>query len=159
MKTILTIVIFALSINAFAQDTIKTQVITKKLTVTGTIKNFDEVVKLANSQSYIQLVPIKDGVIWTSFKFSEGHLSNVYYDSDLTKLPIPKQAIFSYKCDSIAPGLYFLAVQGIRSDWKESQEGPMLLTDQGNLYTITISSDANPIIGINAGTLTVRIKQ
>jgi hypothetical protein len=153
------IFMISFSFTTKGQESEKSNAITTSLIIKGTIKNYDEVVKLANSKSYIQLVPIVNGIIWTAHQFTEGSISSVYYDSKLNKLPIPKQSTFSYKCDSIAAGLYFLAIQGLKINWMSSEEGPMLLTDQGNLYTITIPSDVKPIIEINTGSLTVRIKR
>ena len=68
--------IFALSINAFAQDTNKPQVITRNLTITGIIKNFKEFVDLiVPDVSFIQLVPVHEYGRISNSTDSEGRLS------------------------------------------------------------------------------------
>jgi hypothetical protein len=143
-----------------AQESEKSNTTTTSLVIRGTIKNLSEVVALANSKSFIQLVPIsEDGIIWTTFQFAEGSLSSIQYNSNLATQPLPKQANFTFKCDSLASGKYFLAVQGLKINWSKVEEGPMLLTDQGDSYIINVPSNAGPIIEINAGPLAVRIKR
>ena len=153
MKKIFTIAIFALSINAFAQNSNKTQIATKNLTIIGTIKNFDKFVSVvAPGISYFQLVPISaDG----SFKVTTDDKGRVTYTSDLPKLSVPKKATFSFNIPNVAPGKYFIAAQKLNSGMGKTH---CLITNKGEIFIINLSADSQTPHTINAGEMSVQIK-
>ena len=130
---------------------------TKTVTITGTIKNFDEFKAVVVPETYIQLVPLpSDGVVWTTTKFVKGKPCP-FFDSDLVKLSVPKKAAFSFRVINTPPGRYFLAAQRLNLEWIKASEGPVFLTEKEVVFIIDVPADAKSPHTINAGDLIVRI--
>jgi hypothetical protein len=127
----------------------------KTVKITGTITNFVEFkAAVVPGFTYIQLVNTSgngninitaDGLVW--------------FDSDLPKLPVPKNAAFSFNVHNVPPGKYIIAAQKLNGSDK-----PFFVTTSGNttwrttLFTIDVTADAKSPITINAGKLIVILR-
>lgn len=148
----------------FAQNTNTTPVgaNTKTVTITGTIKNFDEFKTLVDSESYIQLVPLPadgkrsiqlkgvavNGIVQVRFAFN----------SNTPKLQVPKKAAFSFVLPNTLPGRYFLAAQFLIAQDGDHGHRPDFVTEKnGQLQTflIDIPADSESPHTIAAGDLIV----
>ena len=138
----------------FAQESIKKPVPTVRLTISGTIQNFDEFVALVVPETYIQLVPLPaDG----SYAFTTDDKGRFSYNSDLPKLSAPKKAAFSFIMPNTLPGRYFLAAQRLKAQGFTTGYGqkPMFITDKKKPFIIDLPADAKSPLTINAGDLIV----
>jgi hypothetical protein len=134
----------------FAQDTNKTQVgsNTKAVTITGTIKNFDEFnAAVVPGTTYIQLVPFSaDG----RYAVTYGAGGLIRYDSDLPKFPVPKNAVFSFFVSNISPGKYVIAAQ-----YLQGGHGVLKTASAQTSFIVDISADAKSPMTINAGEMRI----
>ena len=131
-----------------------------KVTIVGTIKNFDEfaAVVVPNS-TYIQLVPLSaKGDFAVTYEVIGGKLAAIY-QSDLAKLPVPKTAAFKFTVADLPPGKYFIAAQGLNIDWSDSRSGPLstFMTNDNTTFTIDIPADAKAPVSIESGELSIRL--
>jgi hypothetical protein len=149
------LVIAALVSPCFAQESNKTQQVatnTKNVTITGTIKNFDEFVAFVEPETYIQLVPLSaDG----KYAITTDYQGRFAYKSDLPKLSVPKKATFSFNAPNTPPGKYFLAAQRLKGTGLGAQ-GSIFRTDKNELFIIDVPADAKSPFTIKAGDLVVR---
>jgi hypothetical protein len=137
----------------FAQDANKTQAAgnTKTVTITGTIKNFDEFkAAVVPGTTYIQFVPVAADGGFAGRTDSEGRAWAV---SDLPKLPVPKNAAFSFTVTNIPPGRYFIAAQKLPGSIMHF----FMKANGQTVFTIDFAADAKSPITINAGEMVVRI--
>jgi hypothetical protein len=135
----------------FAQDANKTPVAAnaKTVTITGTIKNFDEFKAAVVPETYIQLVPQSaDG----RFPVTYGAGGLIRYDSILPRFPVPKNAAFSFNVPNIPPGKYVIAAQ-----YLQGGQGLFKKANGQATFIIDISTDAKSPITISTGDVTVRI--
>jgi hypothetical protein len=133
---------------ACAQEINKMQTATVRLTISGTIKNFDEFAALVEPETCIQLIPLPaDGRVGGTTD-SKGRWA---YNSDLPKLPIPKKAAFSFVVPNTQPGRYFLAAQRL----KAGAYHPEFVTDKRKHFIIDVPADAKSAFTIDAGDLIV----
>jgi glutaredoxin-related protein len=148
----------------FAQDANKAQATanTKTVTITGTIKNFDEFKALVDSESYVQLVPLAaDGK--RSIQLKGVAVNNIVqvrfaFNSNTPKLPVPKKAAFSFSLPNTLPGRYFLAAQFLIAQDGDHGHRPDFVTEKnGQLqtYLIDIPADSKSPVTIAAGELIV----
>jgi hypothetical protein len=149
-KIVILLLAAAFCSTCIAQDSSKTPDITVRLTICGTIKNYDEFVALVQPETYIQLVPLlADG----KFGFNIDRLGRWAYDSDLPRLSVPKKAVFSFDVPNIHPGRYFLAAQRLKAH--EYGNRPIFLTETKTPFIIDVPADAKSLLSIDAGDLIV----
>ena len=143
----------------FAQGSSKTGIVTKDLTVTGTIKNLDEFRSLViPGTTCIQLVPISaDGKLKLVYSSDASHRIREAFESNLPKLPVPRKAAFSFKIAKIPAGRYIIAVQKLESRMNTTShvDKPILVTEAGSPFIIEILAEAKSPVRINAGSLSL----
>lgn len=145
--------IAALCGTCIAQDANKAPVAgnAKTVTITGTIKNFDEFKAVVVPETYIQLVPITaDGGIVNEWD-SKGIFT---YKSDLPKLSVPKNAAFSFTVQNIPLGKYILAAQRLHSISLGRTHCFVTAKDQA-IFIIELTADSQSPHIINAGEMIV----
>lgn len=138
----------------FAQDANKTQVATntKNVTITGTIKNFDEFKAAVVPETYIQLVPLPaDGRPGLTTD-SQGRPA---YNSGLPKLSVPTKGAFSFHLPNLPPGRYFIAAQRLKSATYELPGG--FLIDEQHVFILVVDAGDQSPRTIAAGDLIVHI--
>ena len=124
---------------------------TKTVTITGTIKNFDEFKAVVVPETYIQLVPISaDGGIVNEWD-SKGIFT---YKSDLPKLSVPKNAAFSFTVQNIPLGKYILAAQRLYSTSLGRTHCFVTAKEQA-IFIIELTADSQSPHTINAVDLIV----
>ena len=128
------------------------------MVIRGTIKNFDALAAHVLPETYLQLVPIlANGGLRVVMQFGDGGLLYATFESDLAKLPVPKEPAFSLEVPGVPPGRYFLAAQRTNLPWSTASEGPVFLADKGALFFIDVPARADSPLSIAAGDLIVRI--
>jgi len=131
---------------AFAQESNRSQVATntKDVTVTGTIKNFDEFKAAVLPETYIQLVPMS---ATGSFQMFVGDDGSIGYYSNLPKIPVPKAAAFSFHLSGLPTGRYFIAVQRLKSGSYKINGGPpnaFLINEERVFILVVDVGDQSP---------------
>jgi hypothetical protein len=129
---------------AFAQESNKTQQVatnTKNVTITGTIKNFDEFKAAVVPETYIQLVPMS---ATGSFQTLYGNDGSVSYYSNLPKMPVPKDAAFSFHLSNLPPGRYFIAAQRLKSATYGRIPNGFLINEQHVFILVVEAGDQSP---------------
>lgn len=163
-KVALLLVAASLCGSCFAQDANNAQAgaNTKIVTITGTIKNFDEFKALVDSESYVQLVPLPANGK-RSIQLKGVAVNNIVqirfaFNSNTPKLPAPKKAAFSFVLPNTLPGRYFLAAQFLIAQDGDHGHRPDFVTEKnGQLQTflIDIPADSKSPVTIAAGDLIV----
>jgi hypothetical protein len=135
----------------FAQDANKTPVAAnaKTVTITGTIKNFDEFKVAVRPETYVQLVPMSATGSFQTFYGDDGQVS---YYSNLPKLPVPKNAAFSFHVPNLPPGRYFIAVQKLGSYGRIPNS---FLINEQTVFIVVVNADDQSPRTVAAGDLIV----
>jgi hypothetical protein len=152
------LVIAVLFSPCFAQDSSKTQVAIKNVTIIGTIKNFDEFVTFVEPETYIQLIAYSaDERIVVNYDMAV----RVTIISNLQKFSVPKKAMFKFVVPNIQPGKYFLSAQKLKFQVTTGSghvpgQRPFFMTENGDqIFIIDVPPDSKSQLTINAGDLIV----
>lgn len=142
--------------SCFAQDANKTPgaTNTKNVTITGTIKNFDEFRAAVVPETYVQLVPMS---ATGSFETLYGNDGTVSYYSSLPKMPVPKDAAFSFHLPNLPPGRYFIGAQRLKSATYGRIPNAFLVNEQQIFVFVVDAGDQSPRT-IAAGGLIVWVR-
>jgi hypothetical protein len=153
-KTAVLLVAAALCGASLAQDANKTPAVAngKTVTITGTIKNFEEFkAAVVPGTTYIQLVPMSATGSFQTFYGNDGQVS---YYSSLPKLPIPTNAAFSFHVSNLPPGRYFICAQKLKSATYGRIPNGFLINEQ-RVFIVVVNADDKSPHTIDAGDLIV----
>jgi hypothetical protein len=112
-----------------------------RLVVTGTIKNFDEFKAAVVPETYIQLVPMS---ATGSFQTLYGDTGVISYYSNLPKMPVPKDAAFSFHLSNLPPGRYFIGAQRLKSATYGRIPNAFLIDEQHVFILVVDAGDQSP---------------
>jgi hypothetical protein len=127
----------------FGQNANKTPVTTntKDFTITGRIKNFDEFKAAVVSETYIQLAPMTDTGAFQTLYGADGSVS---YYSNLPKMSVPKNAVFSFHLPNLPPGKYFIGAQRLKSATYGRIPNAFLINEHQVFVFVVNAGDQSP---------------
>lgn len=125
-----------------------------KITVKGIITNIKKAEAYFSPKMYMQLVRVpEDG----NLKIMTDENARMAYESDLPKIPVPKNGKFTFVTEHLAPCKYIIVLQYFeRATLSGDPQPSAILAKEGNWVNIDIAKNTKLPLVINLGDTYIR---
>ena len=120
----------------------------KGITITGEITNLEQATDHLADDSYLQLVFLPPDGQLGGRTDEKGRL---FYTSELSRIPIPSDGVFTFWAESLDPGSYLIAAQLLNNSFGMN---PLLVKD-GEYVTVEIPQNPELPLTIDVGEVTI----
>jgi hypothetical protein len=118
------------------------------IAITGEITNLEEAVDHLADDSYLQLVFLPPDGQLGGRTDEKGRL---FYTSELSRIPIPSDAVFTLWAESLDPGSYLIAAQLLNNSFGMN---PLLVKD-GEYVSVEIPQDPELPLTVDVGEVAI----